>query len=95
MNGYKLSRHAKEDLKRIYFYGFKNYGEQSADIYYHAFFEAFEKIAKAPDLYPAVDHIRKGYRRCPCGADTVYYRVQDDIVEIMAIIGGQNTDVWL
>ncbi len=95
MNSYRLSSNAKEDLKRIYFYGFENFGEQQADLYYDEFFEAFERIAENPNLYPAIDNIRRGYRRCPCGSDSIYYRVQNDFVEIMAIIGGQETNVWI
>jgi toxin ParE1/3/4 len=46
-------------------------------------------------LYPAADEIREGYRRSVCGVDTIYYRVVDDAVEIMAIIGRQDTVDWL
>lgn len=95
MNNYKLSENAKEDLKRIYFYGFENFGEQEADLYYDAFFDAFERIASNPRIYPMIDNIRKGYHRCPCGSDSIYYRIKNDVVEIMSIIGGQDTDVWL
>jgi toxin ParE1/3/4 len=37
-----------------------------------------------------VDYIKAGYRRCPCGSDTIYYRINDNIVEIMAIVGMQD-----
>jgi toxin ParE1/3/4 len=43
-------------------------------------------------LYPAVDDLRKGYRRSICGVDSIYYRVHGDTVEIMSILGRQNTD---
>jgi toxin ParE1/3/4 len=56
-------------------------------------FDRFEEIAERPNSYPAVDHIRKGYRRSVCGVDSIYYRVDDNgIVEIMAILGSQDTD---
>jgi toxin ParE1/3/4 len=42
-----------------------------------------------------VDDIRAGYRRSVCGIDSIYYRVQGDSVEIMAIIGQQDLDQWL
>lgn len=84
---------AKEDLKRRYPYGFDNFGEQKADVYYDELFEAFERIAQNPSLYPVIEHIRNDYRRCPCGSDSIYYRIKNDFVELMAIIGGQDTDI--
>lgn len=92
---YKLSSNAKEDLKRIYTYGFLELGEFKADSYYHGFFETFDKISHNPYLYQSVDHIRPGYRRCPYFNDSIYYQISKKNVEIMAIIGGQNIDNWL
>ena len=95
MYTYKLSANAKEDLRRIYNYGVENFGEPQADLYYHGFFDAFERIARNPFLYPSVDNIRKGYQRCPCGIDSIYYRLNNDVVEVMAIVGGQDANIWL
>jgi toxin ParE1/3/4 len=92
---YKLSSNAKEDLRRIYIYGFESFGEKQADLYYAGFFEAFERISDNPLAYPTIDSIRLGYRRCPCGSDSIYFRINDNIVEIMAILGGQDADLWL
>nr|WP_136250943.1 type II toxin-antitoxin system RelE/ParE family toxin [Ningiella ruwaisensis] len=95
MSKYRLKEEAKEDLRRIYEYGCKEFGESQADEYFYSFFEAFAKIAESPLIYQSVDDIRRGYRRCPHRSDVVYYRINQDVVEIMAIIGGQDIDVWL
>ena len=95
MANYKISPEAKEDLFRIYRWGIRKHGEEVADEYYSAFFDHFEQLAEKPLLYPAVNHIHKGYRRSVCGVDSVYYRVEDQTVEIMAIIGRQDTQKWL
>ena len=92
---YRLTEEAKEDLRRIYEYGYKEFGENIADEYFHSFFEAFIKISESPLIYQSVDNIRLGYRRCPHRLDVIYYRINHDTIEIMAIIGGQDTDVWL
>jgi toxin ParE1/3/4 len=91
---YRLAQAALNDLQRIYDYGLESWGEAAADSYYNALFDRFEEIASRPLFYPAVEHIRKGYRRSVCGVDSIYYRVGDDdgIVEIMAILGSQDTD---
>jgi len=90
MANYKLSTTAKEDLIRIHHFGVERFGIRQADKYFKEFFKYFEKIAKNPFSFESVDHIRIGYRRCPCGSDTVYYRIINDKVEIMSIIGKQD-----
>ncbi len=90
MVNYKLSNQAKDDLIRIHHYGIEQFGEKQADKYFYAFFDCFELIAERPFAFMSVDFIKKGYRCCPCGADSIYYRVVDDVVEIMSFIGRQD-----
>ncbi len=90
MGNYKLSENAKADLKRIYHRGLAEHGEAQADRYYAALIARFEQIAEQPNLYQAVEHIRKGYRRSVSGVDSIYYVVNGDAVEIMNILGQQD-----
>lgn len=90
MGSYKLTEDAKEDLRRIYRYGVKEFGQAQADLYYDALFRHFEQIADNPYLFQAVDYIRKGYRRSVCGTDSVFYRIVDDTVEIISILSRQD-----
>lgn len=90
MAKYKLSNTAKEDLIRIHHFGVKKFGLAQADCYFYAFFDCFEFIANNPFSFESVGYIKEGYRRCPCGSDTIYYRINDNTVEIMAIIGMQD-----
>ena len=92
MGNYKLSEDAKADLIRIHQRGVREHGETQADKYYAAFFDRFEQLAEQPYLYQAVDYIREGYRRSVCGVDSIYYRIAGDTVEIMNILGRQDTD---
>jgi len=73
----------------------REFGEVQAEAYFNVFFERFEMLAEQPLAYPAVDEIRVGFRRSVCGADSIYYRVTGDTVEVMAIIGQQDLDDWL
>lgn len=95
MESYRLTQDAQNDLIRIHHYGVRTFGEIKADKYYLNFFEQFELIAEQPHLYQSIDDIRHGYRQCVCGIDTIYYRIVDDCVEIMNILGRQNHDEWL
>ncbi len=90
MAKYKLSNSAKEDLIRIYRYGVKKFGMALADKYFDSFFEYFDIISQRPYSFKSVDFIKSGYRRCVCGSDSIYYRVNNDLVEIMVIIGRQD-----
>jgi len=90
MAKYRLSNAAKEDLIRIHHFGVETFGMDQADKYFNTFFDYFEIIAQQPFAFESIDYVKKGYRSCPCGVDSIYYRINDDIVEIMAIIGRQD-----
>ncbi len=90
MAKYRLSNEAKKDLIRIHHYGVERFGMTQADLYFNSFFDCFEIIAKQPFSFESVDYIKKGYRRCVCGSDSVFYKINNDTVEIMAIIGRQD-----
>ncbi|WP_010227429.1 type II toxin-antitoxin system RelE/ParE family toxin [Gillisia marina] len=90
MPKYILSNEAKDDLIRIHQYGVKKFGMAQADKYFYTFFEYFEIIAERPFSFEAVDFLKEGYRRCVCGSDSIYYRLNENTVEIMAIIGKQD-----
>ncbi|MCF8229844.1 MAG: type II toxin-antitoxin system RelE/ParE family toxin [Bacteroidales bacterium] len=90
MANYRLSNAAKEYLIRIHHYGVKQFGMAQADRYFNTFFEYFEIISQQPYSFESVDFIKKGYRRCVCGSDSIFYRINNDVVEIMAIVGRQD-----
>ena len=90
MAKYRLSNSAKDDLIRIHHYGVKKFGMAQADKYFDSFFKYFDIIAQRPFSFESVDFIKNGYRRCVCGSDSIYYRINEDKVEIMTIIGRQD-----
>ena len=90
MTKYKLSNEAKDDLIRIHRYGVKKFGMTQADKYFDSFFKYFDIIAESPYSFESVEFIKEGYRRCVCGSDSIYYKVNDNLVEIMAIVGKQD-----
>ncbi|WP_162339850.1 type II toxin-antitoxin system RelE/ParE family toxin [Cyclobacterium salsum] len=92
MGHYRLTEDAKADLIRIHHYGVLRFGENQAEKYFMAFFDQFDLIADQPYLFPSVDFIREGYRRSVCRADSIYFRIESNAVEIMAIIGRQDFD---
>ena len=95
MGEYKLSNVAKENLIRIHHYGVEQFGIKQADKYFDSFFVHFELIAKNPQSFESVDFIKPGYRRCVCGVDSIFYKMKEDVVEIMTIIGRQDLNQLL
>lgn len=81
---------ANNDLTRIHHYGVENFGMTQADKYFESFFEYFDIIAERPFSFEPVDYIKKEYRRCVCGVDNIYYKINENIVDIMAIVGRQD-----
>ena len=90
MADYKLSNVAKSDLIRIHQYGVEKFGMDQADKYFDSIFECFDRIAKNPFSFESVDYIKTGYRRCVCGSDSIYFKITNNSVAVMAIIGKQD-----
>lgn len=95
MGKYRISKAAKDDLIRIHQDGTKRFGPQQDDRYFEALFEHFHLIAERPYSFEAVDYIKTGYRRCVCSSDSIYYKIDSDVVDIMAIIGKQDVGSFL
>ena len=72
MAKYRLSNVAKEDLIRIHQYGVQKFGLAQADKYFDTLFEYFEIISQRPFSFESVDYLRKGYRRCVCGSESIF-----------------------
>ncbi|WP_204345575.1 type II toxin-antitoxin system RelE/ParE family toxin [Psychroserpens algicola] len=92
MAEFRISNTAKEDLIRIHHYGVNTFGITQADKYYNSFFDYFKIIAQRPFSFESVDYIKKGYRRCVCGSDSIFFKINGEIIEIMTIIGKQDLD---
>jgi toxin ParE1/3/4 len=90
MVGYKLSALADEDFESLYVYGVLAFGLGQADVYVAGMQARFELLANQPRLYPAIDHVRLGYRLSVYGSHAIYYQIVDDGVLIVRILNGQD-----
>jgi toxin ParE1/3/4 len=91
MPDYRLAEAAKEDLIAIAQYGDEHFGVAQSDRYRDQLERRFSTLAENPLLYPAVEHIRAGYRRSVCGVHSIYYRIEGEGVEIVRVLGRQDT----
>lgn len=90
MADYRFSERAEEDYESIYVYGLLNFGLKQADAYATGMQRRFEQLASQPLLYPAIDHVRPGYRVSVYGSHAIYYRVDDGHVLIVRILRNQD-----
>jgi toxin ParE1/3/4 len=90
MHRYRLAQRAKDDLIAIATYGDEHFGVARSDRCREQLKTRISILAEQPHLYPAVDHIRPGYRRSVCGVHSIYYRVAKNGVEIVRILKQQS-----
>lgn len=90
MHSYFLSREAKEDLWRIYEFGAYKFGVIQAEKYFDLMHDCFEKIASNPYMFPEVVKYKNVQRYCVCGVDTIFYKIKNDEIEIITIVGRQK-----
>lgn len=87
---YRLSDKARSDIYRLYEFGIVTFGLQQADSYFEGIISRFQELAHYPQLYPKVDHIRKGYRRSVFGVHSIYYLVLNDEILIVRVLGRED-----
>jgi len=90
MGSYELAKAADEDFENIFDYGIDTFGLDQALKYQNSMKQRFDELAEQPKLYPAVDHIRTGYRRSVYGSHSIYYRIEANRILIVRILGQQD-----
>jgi toxin ParE1/3/4 len=82
----QLTPAALRDLKSIWHYSVRHWGQAKAQQYLDRLHDAFETIAQQPHVTPRCDHIRPGYRRQLAGQHVLYYQWQSEVVVIVRIL---------
>lgn len=90
MAKYRLSKEAERDLIRIHQYGVEQFGMIQAEKYFNSFFEYLDIIAQRQFSFESVDFIKEGYRRCVCVVHSIYFRLNENHIDIMTIIGRED-----
>ena len=90
MARHKLARAAEKDFENIFGFGIDTIGLDQALSYQNGMRQRFEKLVEQPNIYPAVDHIRAGYRRSVCGSHSIYYLIESQDIVIVRILGQQD-----
>lgn len=89
---YELTRAAASDFETIFEYGIDQFGLEQAVDYQNRLKHHFSVLASHPEQYPAVDHIREGYRRSIHESHAIYFRIEDHGVLIVRVLGRQRVE---
>ena len=86
MKDIRLSRRAETDLRKIRTYTVSQFGIEQADRYLSNIQEAFNILLTHPKAGKPADDVRKGYRMLGIGSHVIYYALNDDYIDIAAIL---------
>lgn len=89
MAEYRLTKRAAEDIADIAAFGIERFGQRQARLYREGLRRRLERIAERPLLYPAVDHVRPGYRLSVYESHAIYFRITEYGVLVVRILGRQ------
>ena len=83
----KLSNKAREDLVNIARYTEKTWGRDQRKFYLKHLDDAFQELARNPDLGRGCDEIRQGYFRYPQGSHVIFYRLgTESTLEVIRVL---------
>lgn len=77
---------ARKDLQDIRAHTRKNFGRAQADRYEQAFATAFRTLLRYPEIGYSVDDIHLGYRCYQIQSHSIFYRLDNDELIIVAVL---------
>ncbi|MCX7086389.1 MAG: type II toxin-antitoxin system RelE/ParE family toxin [Methylococcales bacterium] len=77
---------AKEDLKNIWLYSYKNWGVDQADSYFDELNATFALISESPELGFACDYIRENYRQFHINRHLIFYYFSASKIHIVRVL---------
>ena len=86
MAGFALSPAARADVKEIWDYTVRNWGEAQAERYTRDIRDACEALGNGTLSGRSAEDIRAGYRKAAVGSHVMFYRVRTDLVEVVRIL---------
>jgi toxin ParE1/3/4 len=85
-----LSPAAKTDLKNIYQYGLRKWGQKQSDNYLENIKKQFWSLIEQPLIGIDRSELLPGTRSLPIDSHTLFYRVSPNAVEIIRVLHGRQ-----
>lgn len=86
---YIISKKAVSDLEEIWLYTVEKWSAEQADRYYNLLFDEINYLCKNSNAGKSMEHVRKGYRASKVKFHLIFYKVSNDIIEIVRILHEQ------
>lgn len=86
---YVISKKAVSDLEEIWLYTFEKWSIDQADRYYNLILDEIQFICKNVNVGKTMEHVRKGYRASKVKSHLIFYRIQNNTVEVIRILHEQ------
>ncbi|MFD2231344.1 type II toxin-antitoxin system RelE/ParE family toxin [Alkalimarinus sediminis] len=81
---------AKADLKEIYLYGLRQWGQAQSDSYLENLKDHFWSLTEQPLMGIERPELLPGARSLPIESHTLFYRVSTNTVEIIRVLHGRQ-----
>ena len=90
MDGFVLTKKARNDLLEIALYTFERWGREQRNMYLNMMNDCFQQLATNPHIGIDCREIRTGYRKMKVGSHVVFYRAKTpQIIEIVRVLHGR------
>lgn len=83
---YVITKKAVSDLEEIWLYTVEKWSIDQADRYYNLIFDEIQFICKNVNAGKSMEHVRKGYRASKVKSHLIFYRIQNNVVEVIRIL---------
>ena len=83
---------ARRDVRNIWRYTRKKWGESQANRYVLEIGQMVESLAAHPHKGASIDHVREGYRKQLIGKHLIIYQVTDTTISIVRVLK-QDMDI--
>src|SRR5436189_3225446 len=81
-----ISKKAVSDLEEVWLYTVEKWSVEQADRYYNLIVDEINYISRNINAGKSMEHVRKGYRASKVKSHLIFYRVQNDTVEVIRIL---------
>ena len=85
---YKLHKQAraKQNLKKIWLYTYKKWGEAQADQYFDELDNGLKTLVQNPDIGKKRASIRDGYRSLQINRHVIFYKMAASTIQIVRVL---------
>jgi len=85
-----ISPAARDDLKKIYFYGGNNWGKSRATRYLNNLKEQLWSLTDHPEMGIKRDELLPAIRSLTVDSHVVFYRLQSQRIEVVRVLHGRQ-----